>query len=1069
MASVQKTAHQSGCWRMPRLILWPGRRPVFQIFSILVLTILLGACESGQPSDTAPEPLDPDFNFLLSEQYQTDRSQPFRLPLAIYSRGHRFKPGELQISVQITDTTNNVSIPESVYHIDQNQVLHIPRWPEGVDGPLSIGITVSNRTRARYRQFELIPLDTGLATLEPFYRISRNLIEFDLQPHSSQLTLQAQLESSHGVSKSFVPELPVPENLNQFVSIEGSRLKVIRPQYGLYKLQINANLASLASFNADTGIATKTIEIYFENPEDPLLCDTSFGLDYCSDKGPETPFAWAQLENSYQLFAGDQPLKIALNPQGNNDLSFSLEVRDIEFVGSLTRASIDLQNDTLILDPNPTSGIYALKLTADNGRYKQTRRSMLFFGDRLDREKGYLQTCHSQRMQNSDLPPLCQPLVTSEPPNPQMPAARLKGAIPESLVNIPAEPLVHHIAIPVNDDDDGNASGHEDRDESPLVSERDLRPFVFPYEHVELTGITPRGEGRIGLWADPQKLTAISTSEQVNQVFIEGQSVSSLAGDIELSYTGWINGQAITDNRLYISVYGVEKIRLSSLERALYRGRDLKPDPNYTAGKRLFAGISELVIAEVQIKPALEDIPLYLRLIDVDDPSQLNNAADRETRFIDNRDSDNPHGRWLINNHSGNQPQKRDTDELGRAFAWLRMPLQPGDNLRMVAATDPQNLKGQRAISAPQQQAQAPVVDIVGNPIHGPENSSSARQWRASPLITTWRLLNLHSNSMLRPPDVIAAANIGLADKTSGTLTSVDLIAPEKPGQEPELVFRISGEHQTQRYQNGLVRITHSSNTGAETDSGAKTRNGSKTTQDFFVYANASDTAGAYLGVDYSAKAYNNQIPAAGDSYELWDDDWAGINNIATEAKPRFPRLPRQTLPHETDIRRLQPFFTPAYIELINHQREPNVPFDNMVSDAELIRDYHHNSHHFPPSETNTPRFWQVNLLSAFQAENSIRNIGGDPNNERFIPGSTTPRSHTSAIYLETLRDWAADNNITPAQTEAVILKTQAHEIGHALNAAHEDKGIMTEGEQFSPESLHHMRAIEKPGYLRID
>jgi hypothetical protein len=184
-----------------------------------------------------------------------------------------------------------------------------------------------------------------------------------------------------------------------------------------------------------------------------------------------------------------------------------------------------------------------------------------------------------------------------------------------------------------------------------------------------------------------------------------------------------------------------------------------------------------------------------------------------------------------------------------------------------------------------------------------------------------------------------------------------------------------------------------------------------------------------------NASVWLYSSPSVGSFESLRDDD--------TKVMPDYP-----------DLGKLNAVFGDCYIECVNDlPGTDEVPFNlTLEANAELESALDRDS-----SSLEADDFWVVYVLGAYQPRIDVDN---DPEAEAVWFAQTTPPTGSipfqgSAVYLETIRDFCAENPVWDASY--VEQQNVAHEVGHQVleSETHTDNTIMQDGGPVAPGYEH--------------
>lgn len=483
--------------------------------------------------------------------------------------------------------------------------------------------------------------------------------------------------------------------------------------------------------------------------------------------------------------------------------------------------------------------------------------------------------------------------------------------------------------------------------------------------------------------------------------------------------------------------YVVKEVNLSLLPieikwEAISGNVDDNPDPwtNQTNGKRIIVGATEAdhngdMHRELNVRvsiPGHANQPVYLKVFDVDDPSQVS-----DDQVLDPNGAagdDNMHAVGLGDNwgHFIPQAAKKITvnlDSSGEATVQFKVNQQPGNNYRVAVAIKDADLN-MLQVSSPGGQG-----FVTAN-----HNAVSGFSGAITPMLTVWRTLYIETDSMAAPttprdsPDRVDAV---------GDHWGWD---PYMGQNRAQLFLAGSLPEGNNFYQRGRLKAGGAEYKIIESGSNSVTLSGSM--QSF---------PSGFIG-----------------PVEIFDDDDRDLPG---------PPLPKTGLITQG----LKDIYKRAYIDVRERTQNPNktIPFKLYTSVVyPLLADSSLNDA-IDTDGDDTGAFWNHYVIASYQPHKSKAN---DPSGA-VTEGATMPTGYGprySVIFVETIRDAEAgisDLNIGRFNTR--LDEIVAHEIGHVPNdpgsflpdslggLSHPETGLMGDGapqHHFSAESLKRLRQV---------
>jgi hypothetical protein len=454
---------------------------------------------------------------------------------------------------------------------------------------------------------------------------------------------------------------------------------------------------------------------------------------------------------------------------------------------------------------------------------------------------------------------------------------------------------------------------------------------------------------------------------------------------------------------------------------------DDNPDPwtNQSNGKRIFVGATEddhdgEMRRELNVKvriPGYSNQPVYLKVFDVDDPSQVSNGQVLDPNGP--AGDDNMHAVGLGDNWGYFLPQRSKQvtatlDSAGEATVQFMVNQQPGNNYRVAVAIKESDLNSL--------QVSGPGSGFVT----ADSSAVSGFNGALTPMLTVWRKLHIEVDSMAAPtaekesPDrVLATGDHWDWDASSGM-------------NRPRLYLAGSLPEGNNFYERGLLKAG-----GAE----------------YRIFESGTNWVSLASGPTSFPSGFVGAV-------EILDDDDRGLAGVP--------------LPHMTVITQgVKDIYKRAYIDIVPRSTNPttSIPFKQYTS---VVHPFLADSSLNDAIDTNGDDwggFWNHYVIVSYQPHKSV---AGDPIGA-LLEGATMPTGYGprySVVFIESIRDGVAgygDPNIGALNTR--IDEVVAHEIGHSPNDPggffddHPEPGLMGAGapaHHFSAESLKRFRQVNR-------
>lgn len=651
-----------------------------------------------------------------------------------------------------------------------------------------------------------------------------------------------------------------------------------------------------------------------------------------------------------------------------------------------------------------------------------------------------------------------------------------------------------------NDDRDGQF----DLNQNNVNGEDDLVRLTVnpptggnPNNEVQLRVDKQAGGGNIKVWEDIKKTKLVNlpvkypVKDLPKTLWIEGVQGSKGARDVKLVLepAGIFKddqGKDITkdvkSDTVALTVIAVEKMEWVGQNNSVTGGNNLDgnahPGPNGTVGKRVFpdapkAGqpARDRVTLQVTLSaPVPAKFELYLRALDVDDPSSNNAPLDpNDTAPAAGKYPDtninytlNEDNRGSVGGFKSGQFVRRAPDVEVPATALtdpqdvkylpatlifnpnakfnqvdFQVTKQPGDNFRVLASCDPDFLND--AVNQDNQQhgLEIRIAPAKGAPLALlPEHKS----WQ-SEVLTVWRWLHLEVDSMAAPPNRPQACPGGWVVNMNTVCGRITNVAPS-PQANQSLVTTDQTLEDDNQYENGSLRL------------------GPPPARQFKSLGNtAGPNATVTVQNDATGAPPNNQ------PFDLHDDDNDAI----------LPNLPDLGWMQNND-NAAQNLFAWAYIRPINDGGGGNFNQQDLTFRANVLDGQEVAQANQGRNSTNTNDFWVSYVQAVFQGWIDADN---DPNDEGALlglcRGCLTSTQNGALIYLETIRDDTQISGINQLDIERGVV---VHEIGHQFKARHPTTGepdddIMgwawftnQNNRRFNERNLNQIRSICRPGVV---
>ena len=414
--------------------------------------------------------------------------------------------------------------------------------------------------------------------------------------------------------------------------------------------------------------------------------------------------------------------------------------------------------------------------------------------------------------------------------------------------------------------------------------------------------------------------------------------------------------------------------------------------PDQDAGNNT---IRSIVGFQAKLTAAKAGVPIYFKVVDIDDPSA--NRGNDPMGIVDNEN--NPSDNRGDGNASNGQPYLSllyagTTDSTGQvSFSNFRVSMQPGDNYRVVASLNPIGEGNFTAI--PDDTDQAGIDDNTVNP--SVRLGTGPGLAIMSNMLTVWRRLWVQTDTMgVVPPGANKPISVNVVRVQNDT---------PAPGESTLTTDTFINPVDNNAYESGTF-----------TDSAGRT---------FKVVSNQTplDPPGspAKLVVSYPVVMIARPAPGAG---TLVDDDTytpttdLGLPNLSTLTSAMSPAY-------------VTPLLLPPALGSTGNHAPFVVNVGTSSGDVDQIVDPQWQSR-----DLNSNTFWVAYVAEAYELKESA---DLDPSAETTRLGETSQRGG-SLIFKEEIAEAARlDGNITTADKEA---DTVVHEIAHAVGNIQGSLGV---------------------------
>lgn len=653
----------------------------------------------------------------------------------------------------------------------------------------------------------------------------------------------------------------------------------------------------------------------------------------------------------------------------------------------------------------------------------------------------------------------------------------------------------------VNADDD-NGNGTNDVNDalsgngSEVTGENDLVLLTLQAENFTTNQtVTISYPANVRLWSSPTRgpddpitnSTSWPANSMPTSLYIEGVAASMSMNDVQLTLSA-SPGCAASTNLTVIDVVSVSfQTNLSAILVNSNAGGGLAifPDkPNLTSTGD-FSSVKVVVI----IQPALTNIALYLRSIDVDDPSSDHAPPlDDESRATDNKATSNPNGRL----GGGGDTITLMTATNGIAQTNFFVTMQPGDNFRVIASP----------LSDFPNHCSALQTNHHGALVFGSTTNEIPSNYR-TPMLTVWRRLHVEMDSMAAVPPYANSVSGGitslLGDIMNGStqaVINVNLVTDLTPN---DISRNLSSSPQANgRFERGGMLIGVSPDSAVTLslqgngDDFLRTTNGANFNIPFAinqggtsvvgqVFAMTDSYGGTIFGVTTAlAPGFfdGGTIKVAGHEFTVDYNSTNTVRIVNSGASISFSSVDddsNSVLPQSPLVGlEFQTLYRTAYIEAIldgggnTNYNTLDVPFVLNITMSTIVESL---TNGLQSASNRSTNFWCAYAQWAYQPSPGPEQIGtpgvgnppradADADNEVILPG-VNMYGYGAMLFLETFRDRGA-----LASSERLV----AHEIAHQFGAADTyisgqspaddimGAGMYSSSARFYPEAMHSLR-----------
>jgi hypothetical protein len=235
---------------------------------------------------------------------------------------------------------------------------------------------------------------------------------------------------------------------------------------------------------------------------------------------------------------------------------------------------------------------------------------------------------------------------------------------------------------------------------------------------------------------------------------IKGVKASSQENNLKL--IARLASDENTKDEKQFSVVAVQKLEWIGTDGQPIKDKNNHPDSNARIGVRIFpdamsstGGPQNKVKVQATIVPGVNDLEVFFRSLDVDDPS-TDPVIDPNDMSQDNHGQP-PDGKFegTADNPVMKKTMRMD-DKKAIAEAVFEVTMQPGDNFRVVVTCMPKEMVEGNKVKARQPDQKGTVEDAAGNEIKDDDKPAGIK---ATEVLTVWRMLHVEVDSMADPPN----------------------------------------------------------------------------------------------------------------------------------------------------------------------------------------------------------------------------------------------------------------------------------------------------------------------------
>jgi hypothetical protein len=638
------------------------------------------------------------------------------------------------------------------------------------------------------------------------------------------------------------------------------------------------------------------------------------------------------------------------------------------------------------------------------------------------------------------------------------------------------------------------------------------------------------GEGEATFADESKMMKDVDIPTEGKEVVIKGKKHSSATDNLKLIVR--LKGSNQKDEEPF-SVVAIQKVEWFDMDGNLLM--DENTHPSGTIGVRIFpdadrpSGVpQDKVTVRATITPAIEDIEVHFRSIDVDDPSTSAPIVDDENLKKVNRGLPDQDGKFTRTNKNVDSDM---TEGNGRAEVQFQVSMSAGDNFRVIATCLPKSMIEGENVKAKQGDAMASVQDAGGKdiPIHTAGRSPEPAGMMASDLLTVWRKLHIEVDSMgAIPPqpdppalpnpnaNVIKGAVISIKENPNRVIVDRDLddgsaTLPDDRGRFETGTIRIGrGREREMRPTEDLL------GNGSESDGRdfVQTREGFGFFIEFTIKKPNNEVVASGVVLSLNGKVFEVLVSIGegdlrragrGDDF-IVNGAVMKIQSVAAQANrvvveqvnlpyelvddDMTPQLtPRAVMPHDlntsANIRALEEKYADGYILPVidgggmgmESNNKQTIPFKLNITatetdDVEKEFDPTLVPGTFESRNNRDISYWVAYVLAAYQShpdpkKDPLERGDGDPDSEIAKTGIS---ASGSIIFLEEVRD---EDRQFGSHREANLV---VHEIGHQFQLPDRGKGgglmsidLLDPAARFIPDDINNLRCrFLSPGVFEI-